>query len=217
MPLPASPRPLEPLRHHIPFRRALAARRRLGVLHRLEIALELGDQRSVGTSGEHLADEYAARLEHVPGEIPPTPPRPAPSSAARRSADARRCWPPCPTTPDRARRPVRQAADRARSSSMKSICRMTTPSSGSTGSRSMPTIFALGIWRCTTWLQPPGAMPRSTTNRLALQKAEPLVELDQLVGRAAAIPVGLGALDIRDRSAAGRASASTAPYAVWPS
>ena len=35
--------PLEPLRHHIPFRRALAAGRGLGVLDGGEAALQLGD------------------------------------------------------------------------------------------------------------------------------------------------------------------------------
>ena len=56
---------------------------------------------------------------------------------------------------------------------------------------------ALGArWR-TTWLQPPGAMPRSTTRVDALEQAEALVELGQLVGRAAAIAFGLGLLDVR--------------------
>ena len=108
---------------------------------------------------------------------------------------------------DGVRRHVRQdevgrAAERLASarpgaaSSMKSICRMVTPSIGSVGSRSMPTTAACGTRRRTTWLQPPGAMPRSTTRLDALQQPEALVELEQFVGGAAAVILRLGALDV---------------------
>ena len=51
---------LEALRDDIPFGRALAAGRGLGVLDGGEAALELGDQIVVGAAGEHLGDEGAA-------------------------------------------------------------------------------------------------------------------------------------------------------------
>ena len=81
-------------------------------------------------------------------------------------------------------------------SSMKSISRMVAPSIGSVGSRSMPTIARLGR------LQPhhlgPAAGRDAEVDHLsdALEEAEPLVELDQLVGGARAIALGLGAPDI---------------------
>src|SRR4051812_7845782 len=53
-------RHLEPLRHDIPFGRALAAGRGLGVLDGGEAALELGDEIGIGAAGEHLGDEGAA-------------------------------------------------------------------------------------------------------------------------------------------------------------
>jgi hypothetical protein len=46
---------------------------------------------------------------------------------------------------------------------MKSIWKIVTPSIGSVGRRSMPTTRAAGAFLRTTWLHPPGAMPRSTT------------------------------------------------------
>ena len=48
-----------------------------------------------------------------------------------------------------------------------------------------------------TWLQPPGAAPRSTHARAGFEEMQFVVDLDQLVGRARAIAVALGARDIR--------------------
>ena len=92
--IPVPNQPLEPLRHDIPFGRALAAGRRLGVLDGGEAALELGDQVGVGAAGQHLGDEGAAGLQHLGGEVERRP-RPGPWCADDRSADGRPCWRPC--------------------------------------------------------------------------------------------------------------------------
>src|SRR4051812_43171576 len=47
---------LEALRDDIPFARILAAGRRLGVLHRCEVALQLRNQLIIRAAGKHLGD-----------------------------------------------------------------------------------------------------------------------------------------------------------------
>ena len=191
----AARRALESLRDDVPFARALAAGRRLGVLDRGEVALELGDQLVVGAAGEHLGDEGAARAQAL---------RTANSSPASTSAMVRR-WSVCgwPTVFAAMSERTRSAGPPSASfscsgaaSSMKSICRMATPSIGSVGSRSMPTIVACGDSAAHD-LAPAARRDAEVDDRLhALQQAEPLVELEQFVGGAAAVILGLGALDV---------------------
>src|SRR3954463_15517957 len=57
-------RSLEALGDDIPLARILAAGRRLGVLHRGEAALQLGNQAVVGSAGEHLGNKVAAGPKH---------------------------------------------------------------------------------------------------------------------------------------------------------
>jgi predicted Zn-dependent peptidase len=66
IPLRASP---EPRRHHISLGRFRAAGRRLGMLHRLEAALQEIEQLPLGPAFEHFGDEGAARCQHGNGEI----------------------------------------------------------------------------------------------------------------------------------------------------
>ena len=66
----------EPLRDDIDLGRFGAARRRLGVAHGGEIALQRREQRALGAALIDLGDEGAARREHAARELV-TPPRPA--------------------------------------------------------------------------------------------------------------------------------------------
>ena len=162
-------RHLEPLRHDIPFGRALAAGRGLGVLDGGEAALELGDQIGVGAAGEDLGDEGAAGGEDIGGEIERRLDQAHGAQmiglrvadrvgghvgqdqiggAAERLLEARRRFVVHEVHLQYGRRPRsdRWAADR---------CRPAT----ACGRR----------WR-TTCAQPPGAMPRSTTRFAPLRK-----------------------------------------------
>ena len=78
----------KPLGDDIGLRRFGAARRRLGVAHLGEGALQGGQQRALGAALEHLGDEGAARLQHASA---------AKAKAASASATMRRwsvaAWP----------------------------------------------------------------------------------------------------------------------------
>ena len=67
----------------------------------------------------------------------------------------------------------------------------------------MPTTWPLPSAAATrsaaTWVQPPGAAPRSTTRCAGLEEAELVVDLDQLEGGARAVALALGARRRRDR------------------
>ena len=124
-------------------------------------ALELRDERRVRASGEHLGERT-----------------PLPASAPLRKVQAgfdqgHGAQMVGLRMADGVRRHVRKnevggTAERVlepsgAASSMKSIWSMVTPSIASVGKQVDPDDARPGARRRTTWLQPPGAMPRSTT------------------------------------------------------
>ena len=84
--------------------------------------------------------------------------------------------------------------------SRKSSCAKSTPAIGSIGSRSMATTRpcrGAPTRLAATWLQPPGAAPRSITRAPVFRNARLVVDLDQLEGGARAKAFALGARDVR--------------------
>ena len=166
------------------------------MLDRLEVALELGDEGAVGPAGEHLGDERAAGLEHLDRKFQRRLDQPHRAQMIGLGVADGVCRHVAQHQVGRdiakrlAQRLGRGFVHEVHFEDLDPVDRL---------GREQVDSRNPGLGRDSPHdLRPAAGRNAEVDHRGdALEQAEALVQLDQFIGRAAAVAVGLGALDVR--------------------